>query len=314
MSYLLFMDESGHDHKIMPYEVRGGICVHSRRVAPLLKDIEKLELRIFGCHLSEFQTEIKGSKLLNAERFRWANQGTRLPEQERQKGCRRFLTAHLEHRAPTRTDFTAYGQACIQMVDAILELLAKYKVQIIASCIKKGVQKPKSFEFEHFLRKDHQYLLERFACLLKKCKEDGIIIMDQVEKVIDKKFSRQVKSFLSYSNFGITLRSHIVPEPLFIESDISSLIQIADICIYIINTGYRKSKSMTESARLEIQQAFEDKIAKLELHYQQRKYRNGKRISCPIYGITFTPRPYTEQKGRGNAVRATISNPSAEPL
>ena len=25
MSYLLFLDESGHDHRTMPYEVRGGV-------------------------------------------------------------------------------------------------------------------------------------------------------------------------------------------------------------------------------------------------------------------------------------------------
>ena len=29
MSWLLFLDESGHDHKSMPYEVRGGIALHA---------------------------------------------------------------------------------------------------------------------------------------------------------------------------------------------------------------------------------------------------------------------------------------------
>ena len=27
MAWLLFLDESGHDHKQMPYEVRGGIAL-----------------------------------------------------------------------------------------------------------------------------------------------------------------------------------------------------------------------------------------------------------------------------------------------
>ena len=290
------MDESGHDHKTMPYEVRGGICVHSRRVAPLLRDIEKAERWIFGCHLNEFQTEIKGAKLLKKEKFKWACQGPTQSDEERQKGCRRFLTARLEQKAPTKEDFTAYGQASILMVHTILDLLVKYKVQIIASCIKRGIKKPKDFKFEHFLRKDHRYLLERFAYLLKKQKEDGLIIMDQVEKVIDKKFSRQMKSFLAYSHFGLKLRSHIVPEPLFIESDISSLIQIADVCIYIINAGYRKSKAMSESSRKEIQENFENKIAKLELKYRQYKYIYGEKRVHFVYGITFTPKPYTEEK------------------
>lgn len=278
----------------MPYEVRGGICVHSKKIAALINDIENLEQRIFGCKLYEFQTEIKGSKLLNAEKFRWANQGELLSDEERQKGCRRFLTAHLEHRSPVKNDFTAYGQACLMMADEILNILLKHKVKIIASCIKRGVQKPKDFKFEHFLRKDHCYLLERFAFLLKKHKEDGIIIMDQVEKSIDKKFSRQIKSFLSYSSFGAKLRPHIIPEPLFVESDVSSLIQIADICIYIINIGYRKSKSMEEPARKEVQEKFEDKIARLEFHCYQKKGENIKKRNHAIYGITFTPKPYTE--------------------
>ena len=294
MSFLLFMDESGHDHKTMPYEVRGGICVHSKKVAALIHDIENLEQRIFGCKLYEFQTEIKGSKLLNAEKFRWANQGGLLSDEERQKGCRRFLTAHLEHKSPVKNDFTAYGQACLMMADEILNILLKHKVKIIASCIKRGVQKPKDFKFEHFLRKDHCYLLERFAFLLKKHKEDGIIIMDQVEKSIDKKFSRQIKSFLSYSSFGAKLSPHIIPEPLFVESDVSSLIQIADICIYIINTGYRKSKAMEEPTRKEVQEKFEDKISRLELHCFQKSRLNNKEKCHAIYGITFTPRPYTE--------------------
>lgn len=29
MSWFLFLDESGHDHKTMPYEVRGGIALHA---------------------------------------------------------------------------------------------------------------------------------------------------------------------------------------------------------------------------------------------------------------------------------------------
>ncbi len=27
MAWLLFLDESGHDHKQMPYEVRGGVAI-----------------------------------------------------------------------------------------------------------------------------------------------------------------------------------------------------------------------------------------------------------------------------------------------
>ena len=36
MSWLLFLDESGHDHKQLPYEVRGGIALHARQLWPFV--------------------------------------------------------------------------------------------------------------------------------------------------------------------------------------------------------------------------------------------------------------------------------------
>jgi hypothetical protein len=36
MAWFLFMDESGHDHKQMPYEVRGGFAIAEDRLWPLL--------------------------------------------------------------------------------------------------------------------------------------------------------------------------------------------------------------------------------------------------------------------------------------
>jgi hypothetical protein len=32
LSYLFFLDESGHDHKNCPYEVRGGIVLHASKL------------------------------------------------------------------------------------------------------------------------------------------------------------------------------------------------------------------------------------------------------------------------------------------
>jgi hypothetical protein len=39
MSYLFFMDESGHDHRNTPYEVRGGVAISSltRKRSPIQK-------------------------------------------------------------------------------------------------------------------------------------------------------------------------------------------------------------------------------------------------------------------------------------
>lgn len=77
MSYLLFMDESGHDHKNMPYEVRGGVSIASINVFKFLCDLQKSEEKIFGCKLSEFKTEIKGSKLLEKNASNGRNKQTK---------------------------------------------------------------------------------------------------------------------------------------------------------------------------------------------------------------------------------------------
>ena len=39
MSWLLFLDESGHDHRTMPYEVRGGVALHASELWPFVQDM-----------------------------------------------------------------------------------------------------------------------------------------------------------------------------------------------------------------------------------------------------------------------------------
>jgi hypothetical protein len=42
VSFLLFMDESGHDHKRMPYEVRGGIAIHAGKLWPMVQQLQQV--------------------------------------------------------------------------------------------------------------------------------------------------------------------------------------------------------------------------------------------------------------------------------
>lgn len=74
MSWLLFLDESGHDHKNMPYEVRGGVALHAGRLWPFIQGMQRLELDSFGCQLHQFRKELKGSFMKTApgrERTVW---------------------------------------------------------------------------------------------------------------------------------------------------------------------------------------------------------------------------------------------------
>jgi len=77
VSWLLFLDESGHDHRNTPYEVRGGVALHASEIWPFVQDMQRLELAAFGTALHQFRTELKGSRLLEKKRFRWAAQKSR---------------------------------------------------------------------------------------------------------------------------------------------------------------------------------------------------------------------------------------------
>lgn len=102
MSWLLFLDESGHDHKNCPYEVRRGIAVHAGKLWPLVQRLQAAELSAFGANLREYAKELKGAKLLDKDRFKWAKQADWMPDAARRKQARGFLTRGLEKKVPTR--------------------------------------------------------------------------------------------------------------------------------------------------------------------------------------------------------------------
>jgi hypothetical protein len=63
MSWLFFIDESGHDHKQCPYEVRGGIALHSKKLWSFVQSMQKLEMQAFGCQVSSFGSELNNHQL-----------------------------------------------------------------------------------------------------------------------------------------------------------------------------------------------------------------------------------------------------------
>ena len=146
MSWLLFLDESGHDHQSMPYEVRGGIALRDAVLWPFSLAMQRLELDCFGGQLHLYRKELKGSTLLDKKRYRFAAQAAPMPPESRRKHCRTFLTKGLENKTPTRDEFTAYGQACLEMARGMFQLLRDHNAVLIASAIPRGVKKPKDLE------------------------------------------------------------------------------------------------------------------------------------------------------------------------
>jgi hypothetical protein len=237
MSYLLFVDESGHDHKAAPYEVTGGIALHVSRLWQLVQELQRLEFQAFGVRLSEYRTELKGSKLLERRRFKWARQGARMDDAARQKHCRAFLTKGLEHKTPTRDEFTAFGQSSLEMARGVFEILRQLEAVLFASAISASVKKPATFAAEEFLRKDHVFLLERFFYFLESKQEHGVLVLDAVDRGSDRRFIRRLERYFSKTLTGRYRAAWIVPVPLFVSSELTYAVQAADLLIYAVKLG-----------------------------------------------------------------------------
>lgn len=290
MSWLLFMDESGHDHKSMPYEVRGGVALRAGEVWPFVQDFQRLELACFGGELAQFKTEIKGAKLLDKDRYKWAAQSTAMPDEARRKHCRGFLTKGLQKVTPNRDEFTAYGQASLEMARGIFQLLRDHKAQLFAACIPKGVTRPPDAIADEFLRKDQVFLLERFFYLLELEKRHGLLVMDEVEKTNDHRFVRRLQSYFTRTQTGRYPTQWIVPTPFFVASDMTCPVQAADLCIYCVNWGFRlPARGMNAPTRPEIETEFAPWLKQLQFE-GEAVTSDGIR---PCFGIVHVPHPYT---------------------
>lgn len=289
MSWLLFLDESGHDHKNMPYEVRGGVAIQDARLWPLVSEMRRLESVSFGCQLGQYKKELKGSTLLDRKRFRFAAQDQPMEAGARQKHCRGFLTKGLERKRPSRDEFTAYGQACLEMARGMFELLRDNQAVLFASAIPRGVRRPRDPHIDEYLRKDHVFLFERFFYFLETQREQGLLVMDEVEKVTDRMFVRQMESYFTKTVVGRYRTQWIVPAPFFVASDMTYPVQAADLCIYCVNWGFRlPALGMHGEKRNEIANEFGPWLKQLQFKGQGE--RDG--IVFDTYGICYVPNPY----------------------
>lgn len=289
MAWLLFMDESGHDHKTMPLEVRGGVTLHVSKLWDFVRAWHRLELDAFGVALGDFKKEIKGENLLDKDRYRWSTQGGRLGDAERRKGARSFLTKGLQKQSPTSSEFLAYGQACLEMARGIFEILQSHDARLFACAIAKGTKPPGDFQQVDYLRKDHVFLFERYFYFLEAQKDHGLLILDETEKFEDRRFVSRVERYFTVTTPGRQRTAWIVPSPLFVSSDMSVGVQAADVCLYCLNWGFRLPQwQNVSSVRAEIERDFRPQLERLQ--WVGDGYRDGKVFRS--HGIVFVPDPY----------------------
>lgn len=288
MSYLLFLDESGHDHHTTPYEVRGGIAIHADKLWAFIQAMQNLEQSAFGGFLRHYRSEIKGSRLLAKDRYRWAAQDSLLDDEARRKHALAFLNKGVERRAPSRIEFTAFGQASLMMARGIFDLLRSHEATLFAAVIP-TVPRPPTYEAEEFLRKDHVFLMERYFYFLESRKETGLLVMDASEKAADRKFVDRMEMYFQKTHTGRYRTTWIAPVPFFVASDMTCAVQAADVCIYCLNWGFRlPTMGMNAPTRPEIEQEFALLIRRLQ--FEGDGYREGKVFKT--HGIVYVPDPY----------------------
>lgn len=295
MSWLFFLDESGQDHRNTPYEVRGGVAIHTSKLWPFVQQLQQLELAAFGAQLADFRSEIKGAKLIEKSRFEWATQSGWMPDEQRRRASRAFLAKGLEKKSPSREEFTAFGQASIEMARGVFQVLHASGAKLFAAAIPAEAKRPDTFEALEYLRKDQVFLFERFFYFLQERQEHGILVFDQIERGADLKFVRQIERYFTRSQVGRYRTVWIVPTPLFVSSHLTYPIQAADLSIYAINWGFRlPGQGMDSPVRTEIAAEFRQWLA--DLQYRGRTQRGEQYFDT--YGIVYVPDPYVSRERR----------------
>jgi hypothetical protein len=236
MAYLMFVDESGQDHRESPYEVLAGVAIHDSVLWDLICEIKAAEKAIFGTTYAQAsRRELKAKKLLHRKTFRHARQGSEMQPTERTELAKAIL---LDGAAPSRDRLTALGQAKIAFVGNALDMAYRYRVRAFASMVEPSAPRPTS---KDFLRKDYSYLFERFYHFVSAEAEHerGIVVFDEVEKSESHILLGQMSEYFLKTVKGRERASRILPEPFFVHSDLMTGIMLADLTAYILSFNVR---------------------------------------------------------------------------
>jgi len=235
MSWALFIDESGQDQRRSPYEVLAGIAIEDRKLWRLIRDLSDAQEEIFGLRLFEaYGSEAKAQKLLKKKVFTHAAQMPSFATDQRRTLAREILQ---DGTAVSRERLTALAQAKLAYVDRALDISRKAKAQAFASIVPQAAPRPAG----GMLRKDYAYLFERFFYFLNSQPEDpmGYVVFDELDKSASHILLNQVSEYFLKTNKGRTRSRLIIPEPFFVHSDMTTMVQVADLMAYIISWGVR---------------------------------------------------------------------------
>jgi len=247
VAYFLFLDESGGDRTESPYEVLAGIAVEDRDVWNLIDAMKNAEERAFGVRYVRDHGEIKGKKFLKRKTFRHAAQMPPINEEERRTLARACLASGG---TATRPQITALAQAKLAYVREVFELCARFHCRAFASIVDRDSPRPVA----PVLRKDYAFLFERFFYFLEDrgTTVQGAVVFDELERSQANILIGQMEEYFLRTVRGRTRSRQIIPEPFFVHSDLTSLIQVADLVAYVVAWAFRIPEVLLAPARDEL--------------------------------------------------------------
>ena len=248
MAWLLFLDESGQDRRESPYEVLAGLAIEDRELWKLIQGLKSLQEKHFGIRLFDaYGQEAKAQKLLKRKVYKHAKQTGPIELQRRTELAKEALTKGEEVKGH---QLTALGQAKITYVEEALLLCLQFNSKAFASIVPNDLERPIS---SSFLRKDYTFLFERFYHFLNKQLDVpmGAIVFDELDKRQSQIILNQMEAYFLKTDKGRVRSRLIIPEPLFVHSDLTTMIQMADLIAYIISWGVQL-KGMAKPKREEL--------------------------------------------------------------
>ena len=248
MSWSLFVDESGQDQRQSPYEVLAGLAVEDRKIWRLIRELSDAQQHFFGMRLFEaYGKEAKAQKLLNTKVFRLAAQLDPIPHTRCTELAKEIL---IDGTRASKDRLTALAQAKIAYCCFALDLARRHNAKGFATIVPQSAPRP---EQSSSLRKDYAYLFERFYAFLNNMEGDpmGYLVLDELDKSASHILLNQVSSYFVKTKNGRARSRLIIPEPFFVHSDLTTLVQVADIIAYTISWGMRLY-GMSEPARAEL--------------------------------------------------------------
>ncbi len=247
MAYFLFVDESGGDRRESPYEVLAGVAVEDRDLWNLIDALKNAEQRAFGTCYSREHREIKGKQVLKRKVFRHAGQLPAMPDEERRRMARECLAAGA---TASRRQITALAQAKLAFVQEAFELCGRFHCRAFASIVDRDAPRP----LRAVLRKDYAFLFERFFYFLEDRgpTTQGAVVFDELERSQAHILIGQMEEYFLNTARGKERSRQIIPQPFFVHSDLTTLIQIADLVAYVVAWGFRIPGSLDAPGRPEL--------------------------------------------------------------